>query len=205
METATKTLLCGDLFTQGGSGHPPVVESNILEPSKAFRHELDYFARKRHARNARAAGRPTADDARLHARQRLARRRRRPFGGARRQRRTGLGPVPRCADLLRLTAAGRCTEPGGAIVPHVLGVAVARITQATACSASPTTRSSPASSATSAPSASTTAPPRCIAGRSPAACCAPIEGLDHAKAWAPQRRGRQPALGAVADRPSQGG
>ena len=37
IETATKTLLCGDFFTQGGANHPPVVESDILEPSEAFR------------------------------------------------------------------------------------------------------------------------------------------------------------------------
>jgi hypothetical protein len=30
MEEATKTLLCGDLFTQGGAGLPPLTESDIL-------------------------------------------------------------------------------------------------------------------------------------------------------------------------------
>jgi flavorubredoxin len=40
----THTLLCGDLFTQGGADHPPVTESDILEPSEAFRAPLDYFA-----------------------------------------------------------------------------------------------------------------------------------------------------------------
>src|SRR5450759_26389 len=29
-EEATKTLLCGDLFTQGGANHPPISESDIL-------------------------------------------------------------------------------------------------------------------------------------------------------------------------------
>ena len=51
MENATGTLLCGDLFTPAGSSHPPLVESDILGPSEAFRHQLDYFA---HARNTRA-------------------------------------------------------------------------------------------------------------------------------------------------------
>ena len=51
MESATGTLLCGDLFTQGGSNHPPLIESDILGPSEAFRRQLDYFA---HARNTRA-------------------------------------------------------------------------------------------------------------------------------------------------------
>jgi len=51
MEETTRTLLCGDLFSQGGSDHPPIVESDILGPSEAFRHQLDYFS---HTKNARA-------------------------------------------------------------------------------------------------------------------------------------------------------
>jgi flavorubredoxin len=43
-EESTKTLLCGDLFTQGGAQHPPVTESDILEPSEAMRSGLDYWA-----------------------------------------------------------------------------------------------------------------------------------------------------------------
>jgi flavorubredoxin len=43
-ETATSTLLCGDLFTQGGPGTTPLVESDILEPSEAFRAPMDYFS-----------------------------------------------------------------------------------------------------------------------------------------------------------------
>jgi flavorubredoxin len=50
MEERTSTLLCGDLFTQGGSHLPPVTESDILGPSEAFRHEMDYFS---HTKNAR--------------------------------------------------------------------------------------------------------------------------------------------------------
>ena len=50
METATATLLCGDLFTQGGSTNPALTESDILEPSEAFRRQMDYFS---HTRNAR--------------------------------------------------------------------------------------------------------------------------------------------------------
>jgi flavorubredoxin len=50
MEERTSTLLCGDLFTQGGSQLPPVTESDILGPSEAFRHEMDYFS---HTKNAR--------------------------------------------------------------------------------------------------------------------------------------------------------
>jgi flavorubredoxin len=37
-------LLCGDLFTQPGSDHPPIVESDILEPSEAMRARMDYYA-----------------------------------------------------------------------------------------------------------------------------------------------------------------
>ncbi|MBV9209120.1 MAG: MBL fold metallo-hydrolase, partial [Acidobacteria bacterium] len=50
METATRTLLCGDLFTQPGTGAEPLTESDILSPSEAFRHELDYFSHTRDAR-----------------------------------------------------------------------------------------------------------------------------------------------------------
>lgn len=51
MEETTRTLLCGDLFTQGGATHPAVTEADILEPSEAFRLQLDYFS---HAKNAGA-------------------------------------------------------------------------------------------------------------------------------------------------------
>jgi flavorubredoxin len=44
METSTRTFLCGDLFTQGGSGAIPLTESDILGPSEAFRAPMDYYA-----------------------------------------------------------------------------------------------------------------------------------------------------------------
>lgn len=44
MEERTRTFLCGDLFTQGGAGDVPLTESDILEPSEAFRLALDYFS-----------------------------------------------------------------------------------------------------------------------------------------------------------------
>ena len=44
MEETTRTLLCGDLFTQGGANPAPVTEGDILEPSEAFRKKLDYFS-----------------------------------------------------------------------------------------------------------------------------------------------------------------
>jgi flavorubredoxin len=49
-EERTRTLLCGDLFTQGGDGSPPMTESDILGPSEEFRHSMDYFS---HTANAR--------------------------------------------------------------------------------------------------------------------------------------------------------
>jgi flavorubredoxin len=50
VEEQTRTLLCGDLFTQGGIDLPPVTESDILGPSEDFRHRMDYFS---HTKNAR--------------------------------------------------------------------------------------------------------------------------------------------------------
>ena len=44
MELQTRTLLCGDLFTQGGTGETPITESDILGPSEAFRSPMDYYA-----------------------------------------------------------------------------------------------------------------------------------------------------------------
>jgi flavorubredoxin len=51
MEEKTRTLLCGDLFTQGGAEHPATTGSDILGPSEAFRHAMDYYS---HTQNARA-------------------------------------------------------------------------------------------------------------------------------------------------------
>jgi flavorubredoxin len=50
-EETTRTLLCGDLFTQGGATHPPLIETDILEPSEAFRIQMDYYS---HTKNAAA-------------------------------------------------------------------------------------------------------------------------------------------------------
>jgi flavorubredoxin len=49
MEETTRTLLCGDLFTQGGAEHAAVTESDILEPSEGFRAHMDYYS---HTKNA---------------------------------------------------------------------------------------------------------------------------------------------------------
>lgn len=44
MESTTRTFLCGDLFTQGGTGKVALTESDILESSESFRAPLDYFS-----------------------------------------------------------------------------------------------------------------------------------------------------------------
>lgn len=49
-DDTTRTLFCGDLFTQGGEGETPLVESDILGPSEVFRGAMDYYA---HAPNTR--------------------------------------------------------------------------------------------------------------------------------------------------------
>ena len=50
-EERTRTLLCGDLFTQGGDRHPAITEDDILEPSEAFRGHMDYYS---HTKNGKA-------------------------------------------------------------------------------------------------------------------------------------------------------
>lgn len=50
MEESSKTLMCGDLFTQGGSDRPALTETDILEPSETFRGGMDYYS---HTRNGR--------------------------------------------------------------------------------------------------------------------------------------------------------
>jgi flavorubredoxin len=50
-EESTRTLLCGDLFTQSGSNLPAITEADILGPSEGFRQQMDYFS---HTRDARA-------------------------------------------------------------------------------------------------------------------------------------------------------
>jgi flavorubredoxin len=49
-EERTKTLLCGDLFTQGGDLHPAITEGDILEPSEAFRGHMEYYS---HTKNGK--------------------------------------------------------------------------------------------------------------------------------------------------------
>jgi len=43
-DRTTGTLFCGDLFTQPGTGGDPLTTGDILSPSEAFRHHMDYFS-----------------------------------------------------------------------------------------------------------------------------------------------------------------
>ena len=43
-ETSTRTLLCGDLFTQAGATNAPLTEGDIVGPSEAMRSMMDYYA-----------------------------------------------------------------------------------------------------------------------------------------------------------------
>jgi flavorubredoxin len=43
-EERTGTLLCSDLFTQGGTDHAPLTEGDILGPSEVTRKDMDYYA-----------------------------------------------------------------------------------------------------------------------------------------------------------------
>jgi flavorubredoxin len=48
-ETTSRTLFCGDLFTQPGDKHDPVTEGDILGPSEAMRAKSDYYSNPRGA------------------------------------------------------------------------------------------------------------------------------------------------------------
>ena len=49
-DDTSKTLFCGDLFTQPGRGETALTTSDILGPSEAFRAQMDYYG---HSKNAR--------------------------------------------------------------------------------------------------------------------------------------------------------
>ncbi len=46
-EETTKTLFCGDLFTQGGHEHEPLTREDILDSSEKMRGAMDYFSQTR--------------------------------------------------------------------------------------------------------------------------------------------------------------
>jgi len=43
-EETSRTLFCGDLFTQPGAEHAPVTSGDVLGPSEAMRAAMDYYA-----------------------------------------------------------------------------------------------------------------------------------------------------------------
>ena len=43
-ENDTRTLFCGDLFTQPGHDNVPLSEGDVLGPSEAMRKKMDYYA-----------------------------------------------------------------------------------------------------------------------------------------------------------------
>jgi len=49
VDETTRTLLCGDLFTQPGHAQPALTSGDILGPSEAFRQQMDYFSHGKHA------------------------------------------------------------------------------------------------------------------------------------------------------------
>ncbi len=63
MDETSGTLLCGDLFTQGGADHSPVISSpDIVESSESFRKQLDYYSHTRNVHSLMAplvAAKPT--------------------------------------------------------------------------------------------------------------------------------------------------
>lgn len=48
VDDTTQTLFCGDLFTQGGADLPVMTSADILSPSEAFRHSMDYYSHTKH-------------------------------------------------------------------------------------------------------------------------------------------------------------
>jgi flavorubredoxin len=48
-ETTTRTLFCGDLFTQPGADVAPVTEGDIVGPSEAMRSAMQYYSNPRGA------------------------------------------------------------------------------------------------------------------------------------------------------------
>jgi flavorubredoxin len=48
-DESTRTLFCGDLFTQPGRGDTALTSSDILGPSEAFRGQMDYYAHSKQA------------------------------------------------------------------------------------------------------------------------------------------------------------
>ena len=48
-DESSRTLFCGDLFTQPGTGERALVHEDIVESSEVFRRQMDYFSHGLHA------------------------------------------------------------------------------------------------------------------------------------------------------------
>jgi flavorubredoxin len=48
-EKTTRTLFCGDLFTQAGHQHEPLTSDDILAASEVMRSAMDYFSHTKHS------------------------------------------------------------------------------------------------------------------------------------------------------------
>jgi hypothetical protein len=69
MERTTRTLLCSDIFAEGGTAHLALFEGDILGPSEAFRRKLgDFYTHTKETRPllARLADLKPATLARMH-------------------------------------------------------------------------------------------------------------------------------------------
>ncbi len=110
-EESAKTLFCGDLFTQGGKGVAPLVETDIVGPSERMRARHGLLrARPHFPTRARAPRRARARHPGVHARQRLARR----GDGEGAAPRAGGSRRPEALTLRRRAAARAALEHVGA-------------------------------------------------------------------------------------------
>ncbi len=48
-DESSRTLFCGDLFTQPGTGERALVQDDLVESSESFRRQMDYFSHSVHA------------------------------------------------------------------------------------------------------------------------------------------------------------
>ena len=48
-DVTTRTLFCGDMFTQPGAAHDPVTEGDILGPSEQMRKAMEYYSNTKSA------------------------------------------------------------------------------------------------------------------------------------------------------------
>ena len=83
MEERTRTLLCGDLFTQGGADHPPSPKRTFSAPARRSVGRWTITPTRKMGAGCLRDLRPPAHNPRMHARQRMARRRCETLAGSR--------------------------------------------------------------------------------------------------------------------------